>query len=324
MPIVIPTLSTPVTPGTLDPGYYQKPFPSPAVSVPALTNYQFWFNGLTMGPGTNLEILKLEGLDLPNMRTGDAGRPRDRGRFVGADFLDGRDITITAQLAATPTTSFATGWGQVAAATAPTPGGTIESPLYLNLPGFGTLVTQARVRKRNMPIDITFALGNLANVTLMFSSSDPCWYSTPTLNPSVSPPGTSAGFAFPLSFPLSFGGGGVAGSLSVTNNGDIDVRPLLVITGPCTNPSVTLASTGANLTFGLTMNTGDQLVIDTDMHTATFFTSGSTIGSTRLYTLVQGSQWFSLPPGASTLQFLTGDPTASGTLTVEYASAYVI
>lgn len=299
-------------------------FPSSSVSVPTLSSYQMSFAGLTMGPGTAYEFQKIEGLDVPDVRNGDAGRARDHGTFIGLDLMAGRTITLTLQVAASGSTSFQTAWSQLAGVTVP--GGTTETPLFFNLPGWGTLATMARVRRRQMPIDIQFALGNLADCTIQFACSDPRLYSTPTQSVSVSPPGTSAGFSFPMSFPLSFGGGTVAGVISATNSGNIEVRPQFTITGPCTNPSITNASaTGSpNLTFVLTMNSGDTLVVDTDMHTATYFTAGSTTGSTRAYLLASGSQWFSLLPGTNTIQFLTGDSVASGSLACAWASGYIL
>jgi hypothetical protein len=325
MPIAIsgvPVTPAP-TPTPLPPGYYQKPFPAPSVEVPSLAPYQFWFNGFTFGPGTALEIKKINGADMPTVRTGDSGRPRDHGLFVGLDVMGGNELTLEGDLQ-TDNVSFAHAWQALAAATVP--GGTIESPLYMALPGYGTLVSMRRVRKRNMPIDITFALGNLAAVTFLFAASDPRFYSTPTASQSATPPGTSSGFTFPLTFPLSFGGGSAAGVISVTNSGNIESRPILTVEGPCTNPSITLASVegSPNLTFGLAMNAGDKLVLGTDLHTATYYTAGSTIGATRLYALVAGSQWFTLGPGVSTLQFWTSDPEPSGKLTCESASANII
>jgi hypothetical protein len=301
------------------------PFPSSSVAVPALNNFQFSFLGLTFGAGTAFEVSKVEGLDQPDVRSGDAGRPRDHGLFIGLDVMGGRTITFTGQLGPVAGSTFVQSWTALAGATVP--GGTTEQPLFLNLPNFGTLACMARVRRRSMPIDYKAAQQLLQDVVLQFQCSDPRLYSTPTLTSSVSPPGTSSGFAFPLAFPVSFGGGSVAGSLSVSNVGDIELRPTLTVTGPCTNPSITLASavSSPNLTFNLTMNSGDQLVVDTDMHTATFFTSGSSIGSTRLYALAQGSTWWTLPPGTSTVQFLTGDSVATGTLTVTApGAAYIL
>ncbi len=305
-------------------------FPANGVSVPTLQPYQFSYQGYTFGPGTPLELTKIEGVDMPTVRNGDAGRPREPGRFVGLDALDGRDITLTGELLTTGSTA----WLDLANAT--TAGGTAEYPLYFNTNAWGTLVTMVRPRKRPMPIDVQAALGNLVSVVLGFSGSDPRWYTTPTNNPSTISPGTSGGFAFPLTWPLFFGGGSEVGGLAAVNSGNIDIPPILTVTGPCTNPSMTNASVpGApNLTFTLTMAAGDQLVIDTNLHTATYFTAGSTLGATRLYTLVQGSQWwtlwpangdFTVPGGSNTIQFLSDDPSPTGTLNVEApGAAYIL
>lgn len=306
------------------------PFPENGVSVPTLQPYQFSYQGYTFGPGTPLEMTKIEGIDMPTVRNGDAGRPREPGRFVGLDVPDGRDIAITGELS----TVAGTEWLALANATAP--GGITEYPLYFNTPAWGTLVTMVRPRKRPMPIDLKAALGNLVDVVLGFSGSDPRWYTTPTNAPSVTSPGTTTGFTFPLTFPMSFGGGSSVGSLTVVNPGNIDIPAILTVTGPCTTPSITNASVpgSPNLLFGVTLNAGDQLVIDTDMHTATLFTAGSSLGSSRVYTLGQGSQWWTLwpahgdytvPGGSNTIQFLSSDPTPSGTLTVEApGAAYIL
>lgn len=299
------------------------PFPAPSVSVPTLTTYQCNYGGLTLGGNTGLGLLKLEGLDTPNIRTGDAARPRDTGDFIGLDTIDGREITLTAQIG--PEGGFTANWQALANATVP--GGTTETPFYVALPLFGTLVSMARCRKRNMPIDIQFALGNLADVTLQLNATDPRLYSTPTLNPSCGLPTHSGLMAFPISFPLSFGGASPSGVITAVNNGNVQMCPILTVTGPCTNPSIQNASIAGSpqLTFDVTMASGDQLVIDTDLHTATYYTSGSTIGASRLYTLAGGSTWWTIQPGSNTIQFNSADTgTVAGTLACEYASAYII
>lgn len=299
-------------------------FPSPSVSVPTLSSsWQAYYNGLTFGgTGTQFNLSKIEGLDLPDVRQGDAGRPRDPGMFIGLDLLPGREITFTGDMGPG---SFASSW--TAFATATIPGGVTEQPLFVNVPGYGTLATMARVLRRNMPVDIQFALGNLAAFTLQFHCADPRLYNTPTLSPSVGLPAPSAGFSFPLSFPLAFGSGTVAGVITATNTGNIEMRPVLVVTGPCTYPSVTNATWPGSptLQFGVSMATGDQLVIDLDLKTATYFTSGSTLGQSRLSTIQAGSQWWTLLPGANTIQFLSKDTSpVAGTLQVQYASANLL
>lgn len=290
--------------------------------MPSLSSYQASYRGYTFGYNTQLELLKIEGLDLPAVRSGDAGRPRDHGLFTGLDVLAGNEITFTGQLKA-DNISFQHAWEALATATLPSEI-TLE-PLFLAMPGYGTLATMARVRKRDIPIDIKFALGNLADVTLLFAAPDPRWYGTPTQSVSVKPPASTAGFSFNLKFALSFGGGSYAGSLSINNTGNFETRPLLVIKGPCTNPSIAnLTAPGSpTLTFNLTMNAGDKLIVDTDLHTATYYASGSTVGSTRLYALAAGSGWWVLEPGTSTIQFLTAG-AGEGELEVQWAPAWIL
>lgn len=306
------------------------PFPSPSATVPSLTAYRWSWLGYEFGADSDpLQIQKIEGLDLGSVRTGDSGRARDHGRFIGLDLMDGRDIIITGQILLTYTN-----WQALAGVL--TPGGVTESPLWFNLPGWGTLACMARVRKHNMPLDIQATLGQLANITIQFSCSDPRIYSTPTLNPSVGLPTPNAGFSFPLTFPLAFGGGGSVGTIQATNAGNVEMRPLLVVNGPCTTPTIqnNTASGAPYLAFGMSLNSGDQLIIDTDMHTATYYTPGFSTGTPRTSTLQAGSQWFSLLPahgenavtgGVNDLAFSSKDQTlVSGTLEVYYASSWIL
>ena len=65
-------------------------FPLASESPPTLTPYQLSFNGYTFGSGQPLRVKKIDGLDLPTVRTGDSGRPREPGLFAGLDVLGGR------------------------------------------------------------------------------------------------------------------------------------------------------------------------------------------------------------------------------------------
>lgn len=287
---------------------------------PVLNEWQGSFNAYVFGPGTNLEIKEWQGLDMPAVRSGDSGRPRDHGMFRGLDVMAGREPSLTGDLHNLSGTFQA---AEEALANATIPGGSEDTPLYVNLPGWGTLACMARVRKRQMPRDVELSLGHLGKVAVLWAADDPRWYSE-TQQASVSPPTKTAGFSFNMAFPLSFGGGSVAGSLSITNAGNIETRPLLIIEGPCESPSITnISAAGSpNLKFNLTIASGAKLVLDTDLHTAIYYGPGSTLGSTRLGTLTYGSQWFTLAPGASTLQFLAA--SGEGTLTVQWASAFIL
>lgn len=287
---------------------------------PTLAGYQASFGGYTFGQGTNLEIREWQGLDMPAVRSGDSGRPRDHGMFRGLDVMAGREPSLTGDLHNLTGTFEA---AEAALANATIPGGSEDTPLFVNLPGWGTLACMARVRKRQMPREIQLSLGKLGKVALLWAADDPRLYAQ-TQQASVVPPSKTAGFSLPMSFNLNFGGGSVAGSLSVTNAGNIETRPLLIVEGPCEDPSITnvTAEGSPNLTFNLPIAFGAKLVIDTDLHTATYYGPGATVGSTRLGTLVYGSQWFTLAAErTSNIQFLAA--TSEGKLSVQWASAYI-
>jgi Phage tail protein len=296
-------------------------FPAYGTTVPTLSDWQFSFNNaVALGPGTNLEITKLEGIDMPAVRSGDAGRPRDHGAFAGLDVMGEREITIQGDLH-NKTGTFSEAWQEVSAGTVP--GGSIQYPLFFNTTTWGTLTTLVRVRKRNMPVDITFTLGNLAKVTLLFAGLDPRWYGE-TKQVTVNPP-TITGFSWPIYWPLSWGGGKYSGQASITNAGNIETRPILTVEGPCVNPTIINATAPGSpgLTFNLTLAAGEKLELDTDMHTATLYSAAGTVGSTRLGKLVAGSKWWVLEANTtSTVQFLSN--TGEGKLVVQWASAYII
>lgn len=279
-----------------------------------------------MGPNTPFEFKKFEGLDLPNIRNGDSSRPRTRGQYVGLDIMDFRDTTLTLDVGP-PFGTYSNLAGALAALRAVTnTQGTTEYPLWLQMPNIGLLVTMCRCRKRNIPVDIVFSNGSLAqNVSLQFRSSDPYWYSSPTLDPSAGLPGPAGGFTFPLTFPLTFGAGVAPNTLTAINTGDAPCYPQLVISGPCLAPSMTnLSMPGVpTLVFDIQLFAGDELVVDLDMQSAMYFPSGSSVGQTALATLEPNSNWWALLPGTNIIGFNSSDPILdTGTLTVNWASAF--
>jgi Phage tail protein len=310
--------------------------PSPTLSVPTLSNYQWFFQGaaatgVTLGPNTPFGFKKLEGIDLPSIRNGDSARPRTRGQYVGLDVIDARDITLTLDIGPLSTNfgGYGTLQGALNALRAVTnTQGTTEYPLWVQLPNFGLVAIMARCRKRSIPVDIPFTFGLAQNAVVQFHTTDPYFYASPTLAPSVSLPTPGIGFGFlpsGMSFNLSFGGGTTANTVTVTNSGDAPCYPQLVITGPCLNPSISNASLPGNptLTFDIQLFAGDKFVIDLDMQSALYTASGSSLASPRLNTLQANSTWWAVIPGTNVVTFNSQDTTAAaGTLALWYSSAF--
>ena len=287
------------------------------------------YQGVTMGPGTPFGLKKFEGLGKAPVRKGNTARARVRGSFVGLNLLGERDVTLTLDVG--PIGSGFSPYSDLQAAlsalsTAMSTEGTTEYPLWLKLPNKGLLCMMARVDKADIPVDIVYALGHLAeDCAIQFEATDPYWYAAPTLDPSVGLPTPGIGFGFSFGFNLGFGGSTTPNTITATNSGDVPCYPMLVITGPCLNPTVTNQSIAGNpsITCDIQLNTGDQLVIDCDMQTVLYYPAGSNIGASRLNTLQPGFSFFSLVPGSNVVAFNSSDTTSvAATLALWYSSAY--
>lgn len=305
-------------------------FPSSSLTPPTLSNWQFSYQGLTFGQGQAIKVAHVTGLgDLAEIRNGDEPRARDHGQTIGLDLFGGRDITFDLEAESSS--------GQVETtlltlAQVTTPGLTTEQPLWFQLPGMPLLAVMCRPRKRTLPWDVGYQIGNVAQVSAQFHATDPRVY-TAGAAVTVGLPSPTAGMTFPATFPLTFGATSPNG-VTVTNGGNVESRPVLVITGPVTSPSVQNASISGSptLTFtnptqsGYTVAAGDQLVIDLDLHSILYYVGGVSSGTTpasRGSWLVSGSTWWDLPAGANLIQFLSKDSASvAGSLTVQYASAY--
>ena len=303
--------------------------PSPLLSIPTLGADQLSYRGVAFGgTGTPFNISKLDGLEQVDKRTGNTDRPRSRGAFVGLNLPKTRMITVTHAIGP-PFGSYTNLSGAASALrTALQSDGVTEYPLWIQLPasqGFGMVACMARVVKTSRPWDIVADLGQLLRgAVIQFEAADPYFYTAPTLAPSVGLPTPGLGFSFPLTFNWPFGGGSTANQVTVTNTGDVPCWPVLVINGPCLNPTVQNLSIPGNpaITLGLQLQTGDQLVIDCDMQSILFTPNGSTVAAPYPQILQAGSTFFALPPGSSVISFNDQSTSpAAGTLAIWNASA---
>jgi hypothetical protein len=305
--------------------------PSPYLTVPSLTSDQLYFGsesaagaGILIGQGTPYGIVKLEGFDKPKVRSGNTSRPRARGSFVGLNLLDTRTITLTFDVGP-PFGSYGNLYGALQALrTACSTEGTTEYPLWVRLPNGPQMACMARVLQKSVPWDVVADLGQLAqNCSLQWEATDPYLYTVPTTAPSIGLPAGSGGLSFPLSFPLRFGASN-PNQITYTNTGDVPCFPVLVINGPCAIPAIqnTAVAGAPILSFDITLNTGDQLVVDTDLQSVVLYPAGQTVGTPLPEVLVAGSVWWSLITGTNYIVFTSANSSpVAGTLTMWSASA---
>lgn len=308
-------------------------FPSPTLTPPTLTPWQFSFNGQTFGNATPSAVLKVTGLgDNPHIRSATPTRARDHGQLVGLDLYGGRTFTITVW-AKPNAVSLQTNLLKLAAALEV--GLSTEQPLWFQQPNLPLLCVMCRARKKAVPWDVNYGAAMVAKPVAQFHATSPYVFGVgKSVTLGVPPP--LPGMTFPATFPLSFGGAVTPAGVTATNNGNSSMRPVLVITGPVTSPYLsneslpgapTLAITNP-LQTGYTVATGDQLVIDFDAQSVEYYVGGVASGTqpaSRMSWVVPGSTWWYLKPGANLIHLVSEDSVAvTGTFEVQWADCYIL
>jgi hypothetical protein len=225
---------------------------------------------------------------------------------IGVDALAGRDpgadLVITSNIFAQ----------MVALAGALMAGGVIETPLWFALPGLETLCSMVRPRTRADEWDSNVASAGMWTPTLGFHATDPRLYAQAQVASSPA--------------------GGSSVTFTVTNAGNCETRPVLVLNGPLSAPSVQFGfgspPTVIALAAGTTIASGDTVVVDCSTpHTVNYWTGGLGGSSADAYNMIDQSatSWPTLPPGLTTLTFDCGSSSVTAArLQVWWASAYML
>ncbi len=180
---------------------------------------------VTFGPSPYF-IKEIDGLDFPTMRSGDSGKPRDNGEFIGYDFMPGRDITLKFDVL-DPLDNM------MLLSTSMIPTLNMESPLYFTVPGLGTpsegsapqLYANVRPRSMSWKVDVTYALGGLAqDLQALWHATDPNFYESVD---GILLDGDS--------------------SYTIVNRGNVPCKPIVTFYGPAKNPFIKHADTGSGI-----------------------------------------------------------------------------
>ena len=301
------------------------------ITWPTLASFQCQYQGnaaaaVVLGGGNsvsapfNIQPAKMEGFDLQTVGSGDPNRARQRGQYIGLNLMAGRDITLTMDVgpalgsysstvdalnhlraitnaAATDPASFNSGQPNT------NPGET-EWPFWVKFPTNPLVASMARPIKRNIPIDLSFSLGNsVKGCAVQWHATDPYFYAVTQE--------TTANAATLPSY----------GSLMPDNLGDVECWPQWTVTGACINPQLENYSLGASLFFnGLSMSSGDTLVVDNDLRTATYTPVSTGIPTSVIYLLNTGWSWWPIIPGTNDIRFSAA--SSVGAVAMDWASAY--
>jgi hypothetical protein len=268
------------------------------MATPA-TNYVFAFNGFLFGgPGQGVQVLEVDGLEgLPDLRIQDDSRGYQDGMFTGRDFLSGRYVSFRLQIMNDSSNTMQTYLAQLKANLVPQQQGTGVLQMYL--PGRGLQRLNARVRKRAL-------------------KPDPRIYDDTQTVVALNP--TSAvGRTYNRIYPLLYNnvGSGGTGSAAVTNSGNVTVFPTFTLSGAMTNPIIANSSTGQFLSLNITTSATDTIVLDPDLRSITYN------GNPARNLLVNGSQWFGLPAGTTTIGIISSTASTASSLVIAYRNGYI-
>lgn len=262
-------------------------------------NGSFTWRGLTLGGDSPYWITKVTGWeDLPDLTSTDEARPFRDGNIPRPLYARGRVVTIEGELH-DPDAA-----GRLVAALQ---AGTAKSDELGPLVGtmFGrTLTAQARLQRRSLPQDLGYGVG-VQEWALQWSCPDPLRFGSLNSSPGIRLPGAAAGVVLPTVLPTVLGSAG--GAVDLPNDGNAAYRPVLRVTGPTAGGFLLTDSiTGRRLRYAADVPAGETVTVNLDLRRVTLS------GGTSVRRLLDLAEWFTVPPGGTTVGFAqldAGSPT---------------
>lgn len=241
--------------------------------------------GMTDAAGVAWHLREIEGWSGSEVRAEYSAREADHGAWNSPVYLSQRPITLSGLIEAPNLNALDSAVEQLLAACAVT-----DTTLIV----YETTPKQAVVRRSGKPL-VRLITDRVAEYSLLVTAGDPRRYSTTLQLQSTALPSTTGGLSVPLSVPLTISTTTVAGSITLVNEGTFATRPVFTLTGPVTNPTITVQYPGGAvkaLLYSSSIDAGDDLVIDTDTHSVVL----NDAVSRRLYL---SGQWPEIPPGTA-------------------------
>lgn len=123
------------------------------------------------------------------------------------------------------------------------------------------------------------------------------------------------GFDIPFNIPLDIGGG--TPPIVITNNGSETMLPVIKISTPATNPQIINRTTGAIMKVNVSVNSGDELVID--MKRSTITLNGQSVFNMKTDFAV----FWGLVVGDNQIELVTDISSEPTEADVYYSSAFI-
>jgi hypothetical protein len=123
---------------------------------------------------------------------------------------------------------------------------------------------------------------------------------------------SGGGFHLPTVVPIS-SSATTGGSVILTNPGTADAFPIITLTGPLTDPYISLSATGEFMQLNYDILGGDVITIDMANHTILLNGSLSLVSAK-----VSGSSWWSIPAGTTSISLSTSNTSDTGNAQVSF------
>ncbi|MCI3279213.1 phage distal tail protein [Streptomyces cylindrosporus] len=293
-----------------------------------LADWQYDLGGVLIGKGTSVVLVETTGLGRPPVRDNDVDQPSMDGQWAGPDYWAARQVQFDAyiKIPGQPDACYdlvATLQAASDAAAVRLVGG---QGMTLRIKRPGTPVKRLTGRMRKLDPEYAQVIHGKVPLDIEFVAHDPQFYAD-TETTTELPLGwlTGGGFAAPVRAPIHVQDGTVAADRPgwVTNNGDADAWPVIRVTGPCTNVTITHVASGRSLALPtLTLAAGRWVELDTrpGYRTVTWDNGGNASAY-----LSPGSRidLFSLPPGTSEMRWTAFDNTNSARMRLTWRDAYI-
>ncbi|WP_261991576.1 phage tail family protein [Streptomyces sp. OR43] len=253
-------------------------------------------------------LQKLDGWDSAEVRSESQLREAEHGAWASPVYLGERPITLSGTMLAPDLATLDAAADRLRA-----------------LPLMGAVLTvmetvpkRAVVRRSGRTL-IDYQTDTAATYSVLVTAADPRLYATTETVTTLRLPTVAGGLTLAVTFPITIDATVVAGDTVVVNAGSIDALPQIRISGPVSQPLVSVTGpdgTATSLLYGGDIEAGDWVDLDCDAHTAYYN------GTASRRSLISGA-WPALQPGASNLAFRAGSYSATAALTVTYRSAWM-
>jgi hypothetical protein len=269
----------------------------------AMTDYTYCFGdtGFVLNTDFNntfpfFDVTDVSGLDSAPPRVTTNERSQMDGTYMDAPFTSGRTIIVTGDMYTKPSDPES----QLKLLKRDYGAGSGIKPFYFQIPGSTMQFVNGIGGGCKYDHDTNRSIGKTAGVQLTVLASDPYIYDYPGQAVGIQIPTvvTGIGMGFNTGFNLGFGGTIAGNSATVQNLGTHTAFPIITLYGPLVNPVLVDGYTGYTMSFSISLQASDALVIDCRNRSVVLNGTAS-----RRSTLT-GAQWPYLPAGfSSSIQF---------------------